>query len=58
MINQLLEFFGSRETPVYLVGGYVRDRLLSRPTDRDIDLAVGGMPWQLPPSWPLTWAAL
>ena len=42
MINQLLEFFGSRETPVYLVGGYVRDRLLSRPTDRDIDLAVGG----------------
>ena len=42
MINQLLEFFGSRETPVYLVGGYVRDWLLSRPPDRDIDLAVGG----------------
>ena len=42
MIGPLRDFFAAREVEVYLVGGAVRDRLMGRETDSDIDLAVKG----------------
>ena len=42
MIKKLADFFAAQELDVFLVGGFVRNLVLSRPQDRDIDLAVGG----------------
>ena len=41
MLHQLQAFFQERGVPCYLVGGYLRDLLLRRPT-HDLDLAVSG----------------
>ena len=41
-MQSLEDFFASREVDVYVVGGTVRDRLLGRNADTDIDLAVRG----------------
>ena len=42
VIDRLTSFFAARELDAYLVGGAVRDRLLGRPSEGDIDLAVAG----------------
>ena len=42
MLTKLKEYFAGREIPTYLVGGYLRDSLLSLPPQPDIDLAVSG----------------
>ena len=42
IIDRLTSFFAVRKLDAYVVGGAVRDRLLGRATDRDIDLAVAG----------------
>ena len=43
MIDRLASFFAARNLDAYLVGGVVRDRLLSRSSEeRDIDIAVAG----------------
>ncbi len=42
MIDRLASFFAARNLDAYLVGGVVRDRLLARSSERDIDLAVAG----------------
>ena len=42
MIKKLADFFSAQEIDVFFVGGFVRNLLMSRPQDRDIDLAVGG----------------
>ncbi len=42
MFDQLTAFFAPLGSPVFVVGGCVRDQLLSRPYNRDIDLAVAG----------------
>ena len=42
IIDRLISFFAARELDAYVVGGAVRDRLLGRPSERDIDLAVAG----------------
>jgi len=46
LIARLIRFFSARQDPAYLVGGYLRDRLLSRTAarypDGDLDLAVAG----------------
>ena len=43
MINRLIDFFDARDVErTHIVGGMVRDRLLGRETDGDIDLAVKG----------------
>ena len=42
LMQSLEDFFASREVDVYVVGGTVRDRLLGRNADTDIDLAVRG----------------
>ncbi len=42
MLQLLIEFLGARHTPAYLVGGWVRDRLLGRAKNRDIDIALDG----------------
>ena len=41
ILGTLSNFFDSRQCPAYLVGGFLRDSLLSRPS-KDIDLAVRG----------------
>lgn len=41
-MQRLSVFFASRGVDVYVVGGTVRDRLLGRDTEADIDLAVRG----------------
>ncbi|MDA0988363.1 MAG: HD domain-containing protein [Chloroflexi bacterium] len=41
LLHVLRDFFSSREVTAYLVGGFLRDAFLGRPT-RDIDLAVNG----------------
>lgn len=41
-IEKLAAFFSAQELEVFLVGGVVRHWLMSRPLDRDIDLAVAG----------------
>lgn len=41
MLHALRDFFSRREVTAYLVGGFLRDAFLGRPT-RDIDLAVNG----------------
>ena len=38
----LRQFFSTRETPAFLVGGYVRDLLLSVASRHDVDIAVQG----------------
>ena len=42
LISLLGQFFEAREVEAYVVGGTVRDRLLGRNVERDIDLAVKG----------------
>lgn len=43
VVDQLASFFAARNLEAYLVGGVVRDRLLSRsPEEKDIDVAVAG----------------
>ena len=42
IIDRLTSFFAVRELDAYVVGGTVRDRLLGRSTEKDIDLAVPG----------------
>lgn len=46
ILGTLSNFFDSRQCSAYLVGGYLRDSLLSRPS-KDIDLAVMGDPQSL-----------
>ena len=40
MITKLKEYFSGLGTPAYLVGGYLRDSLLSLPPQRDVDIAL------------------
>ena len=40
MLTKLREYFSRRGTPAYLVGGYLRDSLLSHPPQQDIDIAL------------------
>ena len=47
LMTRLAGFFSSRQVDAYLVGGWVRDALMRRPTGRDIDLAVEGDALQL-----------
>ena len=42
LIPRLIQFFSSRQDPAYLVGGYLRDRLMDQLPDGDLDLAVFG----------------
>ena len=42
LIDRLTAFFAAREIDAYLVGGMVRDRLMGRATDTDLDLAMEG----------------
>ena len=42
VIDRLTTFFAVRKLDAYVVGGAVRDRLLGRATDKDVDLAVAG----------------
>ena len=42
VIDRLTSFFAVRKLDAYLVGGAVRDRLLGRSPEKDIDLAVAG----------------
>lgn len=42
MLPRLAAFFAARSVDAYVVGGQVRDRLLSRPPGGDFDLAVAG----------------
>ena len=42
VIYRLTSFFAVRELDAYLVGGAVRDRLLGRLSETDVDLAVAG----------------
>ena len=44
MINKLAAFYAARGTDAYLVGGFVRDWLISAEPGRDIDIAVPGDP--------------
>jgi poly(A) polymerase len=46
MLDRLARFFASRGCPAYLVGGYVRDRLLSL-NPQDLDVAVAADPQDL-----------
>jgi poly(A) polymerase len=40
MITKLKEYFSGLSAPAYLVGGYLRDSLLSLPPLRDVDIAL------------------
>ena len=40
MITKLKKYFSGLNTPAYLVGGYLRDSLLSLPPQRDVDIAL------------------
>ena len=42
VIDRLAPFFAVRKLDAYVVGGAVRDRLLGREAERDIDIAVAG----------------
>lgn len=42
MLARLKEFFAVTSTPAYVVGGCLRDALLSLPPGRDVDIAVSG----------------
>jgi len=44
LLAKLTAFFSARETNAFLVGGYLRDTLLSLPRGHDVDLAVAGNP--------------
>ena len=44
MLIKLKEYFVARGSPAYLVGGYLRDSLLSLPLGREIDIAVQADP--------------
>ena len=40
MLTKIKKYFSRRGTPAYLVGGYLRDSLLSLPPQQDIDIAL------------------
>ena len=42
MLTGLKEFFAGTQTPAFIVGGCLRDSLLSLPPGRDVDIAVAG----------------
>ena len=42
MLTRLKDFFADAQTPAFLVGGCLRDALLSLPPGRDVDIAVAG----------------
>jgi poly(A) polymerase len=42
VLAKLKEFFSAHRYPAFLVGGYLRDSLLSLPPERDLDIAVLG----------------
>ena len=42
MLAGLKEFFAGTQTPAFIVGGCLRDSLLSLPPGRDVDIAVAG----------------
>ena len=42
MLEKLSAFFSARESRVFLVGGYLRDSLLSIPPEHDVDIALPG----------------
>ena len=42
MLTGLIEFFTRTQTPAFIVGGCLRDSLLSLPPGRDVDIAVAG----------------
>ena len=42
MLTKLKEFFAARGCPAYLVGGYLRDSLISRSPQEDIDITLSG----------------
>lgn len=42
MLTRLKNFFAGHETPAFIVGGRLRDVLLSLPQERDVDIAVAG----------------
>ncbi len=42
MIDRLISFFDAHDVDTYVVGGMVRDRLMGRESEGDIDLAVKG----------------
>jgi poly(A) polymerase len=44
MLVKLKEYFAARRSTAYLVGGYLRDSLLSLPPGREIDIAVQADP--------------
>lgn len=41
MLDKLREFFSGQESKAFLVGGYLRDTLLSVAPERDLDIATG-----------------
>ena len=41
LLEKIEAFFSQSATSAFLVGGYLRDRLLERPSE-DIDLAISG----------------
>ena len=49
ILDQLRSFFSSQECSAFLVGGYLRDSMLSVPPERDLDIAVAGDPQLLGP---------
>ena len=42
ILDQVIAFLGDQDADAYLVGGLVRDQLLQRQVQRDIDLAIDG----------------
>jgi poly(A) polymerase len=42
VLAKLKDFFSARQYPAFLVGGYLRDSLLSLPPEQDLDIAVAG----------------
>ena len=42
MLTGLKDFFAGTQTPAFIVGGCLRDNLLSLPPGRDVDIAVAG----------------
>ncbi len=42
ILDQVIAFLGDQDADAYLVGGLVRDQLLRREVERDIDLAIDG----------------
>ena len=44
LIRRLQAYFAGLGIPAYLVGGYLRDTLLDRPPERDVDIALAADP--------------